>query len=71
MGLRKWPHMRSGDLIILNSSQGVIVGMVIKLSGPVMHTNHLCGPELNAVSSILARTTLSQGHVQVSDVNKC
>ncbi len=44
--LRKWPHMRSGDLIILNSSHGVLVGMVIKLSGPVAHTNHLCGPEL-------------------------
>ena len=34
--------MRSGDLIILNSSHGVIVGMVIKLSGQVVHTNHLC-----------------------------
>ncbi len=38
--------MRSGDLIILNSSHGVLVGMVIKLSGPVEHTNHVCGPEL-------------------------
>ncbi len=38
--------MRSGDLIILNSSHGVLVGMVIKRSGPVVHTNHVCGPEL-------------------------
>ena len=38
--------MRSGDLIILNSSHGVLVGMVIKQSGPVAHTNHVCGPEL-------------------------
>ncbi len=35
------------DLIILNSPHGVLVGMVIKLSGQVAHTNHLCGPELN------------------------
>ncbi len=44
--LRKWPHMRSGDFIILNSSHGVLVGMVIKRRGPVTHTNHVCGPEL-------------------------
>ncbi len=44
--LRKWPHTRSGDLIILNSSHDVLVGMVIKLSGPLAHTNHVCGPEL-------------------------
>ncbi len=30
-----------------NSSHGVLVGMVIKLSGPLAHTNHVCGPELN------------------------
>ncbi len=45
--LRKWPHMRSWDLIILNSSHGVLVGMVIKLSGQVAHANHVCGPELH------------------------
>ncbi len=44
--IRKWSHMRSGDLIILNSSHDVLVGMVIKLSGPLAHTNHECGPEL-------------------------
>ncbi len=37
------------DLIILNSSHGVLVGMVIKQSGPVMHTNHVCGPELKII----------------------
>ena len=31
---------------ILNSTHGVLVGMVIKPSGQVAHTNHLCGPEL-------------------------
>ena len=31
---------------ILNSTHGVLVGMVIKPSGRVAHTNHLCGPEL-------------------------
>ena len=31
----------------LNSTDGVLVGMVIELSGQVMHTNHVCGPELN------------------------
>ncbi len=30
--------MRSGDLVILNSTQGVLVGMVIKLGGQVTHT---------------------------------
>ncbi len=43
------PMQRMGPfsyLIILNSSHGVLVGMVIKLSGPVTHTNHVCGPEL-------------------------
>ncbi len=44
--LRRWPHKRSGDLVILNSTHGVLVGMVIKLSGQVAHTNHVCGPEL-------------------------
>ncbi len=35
--------------IILNSSHGVLVGMVIKQSGPVAHTNHVCGPELSCI----------------------
>ncbi len=35
-----------GFIEYLNSSHGVLVGMVIKRSGPVVHTNHLCGPEL-------------------------
>ena len=33
-------------LVILNSAQGVLVGMVIKLSGQIMHMNHVCGPGL-------------------------
>ncbi len=37
------------DLIILNSSHDVLVGIVIKLSGPLAHTNHVCGPELPCV----------------------
>ncbi len=37
--LAVWPHHRSGDLGILNSAHGVLVGMVIKLSGQIMHTN--------------------------------
>ncbi len=32
-----------------NSSHDVLVGMVIKLSGPLAHTNHVCGPELFAI----------------------
>ena len=39
-------HMRRGDLIIVNSSHDVLGGMVIKRSGPVVHANHVCGPEL-------------------------
>ena len=35
-----------GFLVILNSRHGVFVGMVIKLSGQVTHTNHGYGPEL-------------------------
>ena len=41
------PMQQMGDLVILNTTHGVlVVGMVIKLSGQVAHTNHVCGPEL-------------------------
>ncbi len=30
----------------LGDCHSVLVGMVIKLSGQVAHTNHVCGPEL-------------------------
>ena len=41
---------------ILNSTHGVLGGMVIKLNGQVTHTNHLCGPELlgSVCSSVIA-----------------
>ncbi len=45
--LSPYGFIKYQDLIILNSSHGLLAGMVIKLSGPVMHTNHLCGPELH------------------------
>ena len=44
--LQKQPNQRSGDLVILNIAYGVHVGMVIKLSGQIMHSNHVFGPGL-------------------------
>ncbi len=41
-GFTKLPHQRIGDLVILNCAHGVLVGMAVKPSGQVLHTNHLC-----------------------------
>ena len=42
----KWPSQRSADLVILNRAHGVLVGMGVKLRGPLMHTDHGHGPGL-------------------------
>ena len=40
-------HQRSADLVILNRGHGVLVGMGVKLRGPIMYTNHSLGPGLD------------------------
>ncbi len=52
--LQKWPSQRSADLVILNRAHGVLVGMGVKLRGPLMHTDHGHGPGLISLLSQIA-----------------
>ena len=51
-------------IVILNRTHGVLVGMVIKRSGQVAHTNHLCGPELKSLEDKWTDQVISILHVE-------
>ncbi len=72
--LGKCHHKRSGDLVILNSTHGVLVGMVIKPSGQVVHTTVEAG-ELGQTHKRTDRrtlpSTLSPRFAIDNNVNPC
>ncbi len=53
--LSPYGFIKYQDLVILNSSHDVFVGMGIKPSGALAHTNHVCGPELSVIFGYLVK----------------